>query len=155
MRPCACGRLCAGSSITRTLSARDPGAVLLRRFIEVVLDSNTCAGIITEMTGGMMGVWDKDAYERWLRKKNPDEVGFDKALANFVDSCAGSCVATNVLGIGDTSLLSAYTPVAAAAQKFPRRRRPCSCGGLDCLDYVHVAGRSDRYRSQVTGTTTT
>ena len=49
---------------------------LVHRFIECVLDSNTCANIIKEMTGGAMGVWDKDAYERWLRAKNKTDEEF-------------------------------------------------------------------------------
>ena len=38
---------------------------------------------------------------KWLRENNPAESAYQKAVDNFVATCAGYCVATYVLGIGD------------------------------------------------------
>jgi phosphatidylinositol-4-phosphate 3-kinase len=38
---------------------------------------------------------------QWLRKHNEDPIAHDKALDNFLYSCAGWCVGTYILGIGD------------------------------------------------------
>lgn len=42
-----------------------------------------------------------DPLDNWLKEHNPDEVSYRKAVKNFIYSCAGYCVATYVLGIGD------------------------------------------------------
>ena len=39
--------------------------------------------------------------DKWLRKHNPEPEAYQKAVNNFIRSCAGYCVATCVLGIGD------------------------------------------------------
>eukprot|EP01052_Picozoa_sp_SAG31_P001075 SAG31_NODE_34_length_31842_cov_31.677850_31_plen_327_part_00 len=74
-------------------------------FIEVVLNSDTCANITLQEAGGAAGVFRDDVFETWLRKHNPEVNGsdaqFDNAVRNFAKSCAGYAVATYVLGIGD------------------------------------------------------
>jgi len=46
-----------------------------------------------------------DGYiQRFLRHHNPEEPKMDEALDNFVKSCAGYCVITYILGIGDRHL---------------------------------------------------
>lgn len=42
-----------------------------------------------------------DSISRWLQRQNPDEIDYRKAVDNFTRSCAGYCVATYILGIGD------------------------------------------------------
>ena len=68
--------------------------------IEVVLDANTIAKIQIK-GGGAKGAFDKKLLYLWLKEANPDSVAFEKAIQNFTYSCAGCCVATYVLGIGD------------------------------------------------------
>eukprot|EP01104_Vermistella_antarctica_P001179 TRINITY_DN1123_c1_g1_i1.p1 TRINITY_DN1123_c1_g1~~TRINITY_DN1123_c1_g1_i1.p1 ORF type:complete len:1390 (-),score=408.34 TRINITY_DN1123_c1_g1_i1:32-4201(-) len=69
--------------------------------IEVVLNSNTMAGIAKSM-GGVKKVWEKDTLTKWLKKKSKgDEKLMKKFKNNFALSCAGYVVATYVLGIGD------------------------------------------------------
>jgi len=68
--------------------------------IEVVLNSDTAANI-NKAAGGAKAVLYKDTLTKWLRQKNPTEQEFKQAQENFAYSCAGYCVATYVLGIGD------------------------------------------------------
>ena len=51
--------------------------------------------------GGVTSVWDKEVYDKWLKKANPEPRDGDAAVEKFTASCAGYCVATYVLGIGD------------------------------------------------------
>lgn len=68
--------------------------------IEVVLDSSTIAKI-QKKAKGAKGAFDRRLLYQWLKVQNPDPVAMDKAVENFTYSCAGCCVATYVLGIGD------------------------------------------------------
>eukprot|EP00762_Andalucia_godoyi_P004690 ANDGO_03641.mRNA.1 Phosphatidylinositol 3-kinase 2 len=70
-------------------------------FIEVVLDSDTCANITSSIGGGAKGAYDKTTFEKWLRKANPTFDSYCRAVQYFASSCAAYCVGTYVLGIGD------------------------------------------------------
>ncbi|KAL6051806.1 Phosphatidylinositol 4,5-bisphosphate 3-kinase catalytic subunit gamma isoform [Balamuthia mandrillaris] len=68
--------------------------------IEVVLNSDTVANI-QKAAGGATAAFKQTPLSDWLRQNNPNEKDYDEAVRNFVRSCAGYCVATYVLGIGD------------------------------------------------------
>lgn len=66
---------------------------------ELVLNCATLCEIQKEF--GMTGVFKVDVLRNWLMKHNTTEFLYKQALDNFTRSCAGWCVATYVLGIGD------------------------------------------------------
>ena len=68
--------------------------------IEVVTNSDTTSGIQLKY-GGMMGALNETTLQKFLDDNNPSPQQFEIARENFVRSCAGYCVATFVLGIGD------------------------------------------------------
>ncbi|KJE92194.1 phosphatidylinositol 3-kinase [Capsaspora owczarzaki ATCC 30864] len=69
--------------------------------IEVVMNSNTVCNIQKDKGGGAHGAFKDDPLYKWLVEKNPDEKATERAVEMFMLSCAGYCVATYVLGIGD------------------------------------------------------
>ena len=68
--------------------------------IEVVMNSNTMSNISKD-AGGSAAAFRDDPIANWLHENNPDPEDYDRAVENFIYSCAGYCVATCVLGIGD------------------------------------------------------
>ena len=69
-------------------------------YIEVVQNSMTLANIQKEQAG-VAGAFISSCLSNWLRLHNSSPEQYGRAVENFTHSCAGYCVATYVLGIGD------------------------------------------------------
>nr|WEL12771.1 phosphatidylinositol-4,5-bisphosphate 3-kinase catalytic subunit alpha/beta/delta [Halisarca dujardinii] len=68
--------------------------------IEVVLNASTLAKIQKDKGGGATGAFKNSTLLEYLKEHN-DAASLDQAIDVFTKSCAGYCVATYVLGIGD------------------------------------------------------
>jgi hypothetical protein len=55
---------------------------------------------VRQAAAGVKGAFALDPIANWLASKNKDGQ-YRRAVENFISSCAGYCVATYVLGIGD------------------------------------------------------
>jgi phosphatidylinositol-4,5-bisphosphate 3-kinase len=69
--------------------------------IEVVLNAETTAHIHIQAGGASAALFKSDPLANWIRSHNPKDEDYRTAVDNFMRSCAGYCVATYVLGIGD------------------------------------------------------
>mmetsp|Transcript_34041 Transcript_34041/g.47413 ORF Transcript_34041/g.47413 Transcript_34041/m.47413 type:complete len:391 (-) Transcript_34041:402-1574(-) len=67
--------------------------------IEVVLDANTTEGIQGRF--GVAGAFNPTSIDNYLRENNQEGKELQSAKLNFSRSCAGYCVATYTIGIGD------------------------------------------------------
>ncbi|RHZ15675.1 hypothetical protein DYB26_002059 [Aphanomyces astaci] len=68
--------------------------------VQVVLHSVTTAAI-HKRGGGVIGAFDDTSFASWIGANNGDARSYKTAVDLFLRSCAGYCVATYVLGIGD------------------------------------------------------
>ncbi|XP_027859335.1 phosphatidylinositol 4-phosphate 3-kinase C2 domain-containing subunit beta isoform X1 [Xiphophorus couchianus] len=67
--------------------------------VEMIPHSDTLRKIQVEH--GVTGSFKDRTLADWLQKHNPTDEQYDKAVENFIYSCAGCCVATYILGICD------------------------------------------------------
>ncbi|KGL95932.1 Phosphatidylinositol 4-phosphate 3-kinase C2 domain-containing subunit beta, partial [Charadrius vociferus] len=70
-----------------------------RGMVEMIPNAETLRKIQVEH--GVTGSFKDRPLADWLGKHNPEEDEYEKAVENFIYSCAGCCVATYVLGICD------------------------------------------------------
>lgn len=68
--------------------------------IEIVMESKTMADIQTGEAGKWSGAFDKTTVKNFLITHNIKGT-YEVARDNFLKTCAGYCVATYVLGVGD------------------------------------------------------
>ncbi|XP_043943189.1 phosphatidylinositol 4-phosphate 3-kinase C2 domain-containing subunit gamma [Protopterus annectens] len=67
--------------------------------VELVKDATTLAKIHSK--SGIIGPLKEDTLEKWFRHHNPTKAGYEKALYNFLHSCAGWCIVTFIMGVCD------------------------------------------------------
>lgn len=70
-----------------------------RGMVEMIPSAETLRKIQVEH--GVTGSFKDRPLADWLQKHNPTEEEYEKAVENFIYSCAGCCVATYILGICD------------------------------------------------------
>ncbi|CAL8340783.1 unnamed protein product [Lota lota] len=70
-----------------------------RGMVEMIPQAETLRKIQVEH--GVTGSFKDRPLADWLQKHNPTDEQYEKAVENFIYSCAGCCVATYILGICD------------------------------------------------------
>ncbi|XP_067913537.1 phosphatidylinositol 4-phosphate 3-kinase C2 domain-containing subunit beta isoform X2 [Heterodontus francisci] len=70
-----------------------------RGMVEMIPNAETLRKIHVEH--GVTGSFKERPLAEWLQKHNANEEEYEKAVENFIYSCAGCCVATYILGICD------------------------------------------------------
>jgi len=100
--------------------------------IELVPDCTTIADIQkTSGGGGVTSAFKERTIAEWLKKKNDNPAALKKAVENFIYSCAGYCVATYLLGVGDRhndNILLTRT------------------GNLFHIDFGHILGNAEKWK---------
>ncbi|CEO95211.1 PI3-kinase family, ras-binding domain [Plasmodiophora brassicae] len=90
-------RLIPYNCVSTGINAQGKGVGL----IEIVLNSDTTSGIQLKYGGGALGALKLDPLHKFIADHNKEPDQYESAKDNFIKSCAGYCVATYVLGIGD------------------------------------------------------
>lgn len=67
--------------------------------VQMVPDAVTLAKI--HRHSGLMGPLKENTIKKWFSQHNPIKADYEKALRNFLYSCAGWCVVTFILGVCD------------------------------------------------------
>ncbi|XP_028680556.2 LOW QUALITY PROTEIN: phosphatidylinositol 4,5-bisphosphate 3-kinase catalytic subunit gamma isoform [Erpetoichthys calabaricus] len=97
--------------------------------IEIAQDAVTIAAVQRNQ-GGNTGAFKNDALFEWIKSKCELEEKYYQAMERFVTSCAGYCVATYVLGIGDRH----NDNIMITEQ-----------GNLFHIDFGHILGNTKRF----------